>query len=334
MDKICIAIVGVGGWGRNHVRTFMNLKECRLKYIYDRSPQTLQGILDLYPSLHAATSFEQILNDDEVQAVVVATNSNSHYAVGKAILEAGKDALIEKPLALQVDEAEELVEIARRTGRLIQVGHLLLFHPAVRCLKDLIDRGELGEVYYVYCQRLNLGIVRKDENSLWSLAPHDISLANHLLGAEPVAVKAAGGSYLQNGIEDVMFVTLQYPGGRMAHVHVSWLDPRKVRRVTIVGSKKMVVFDDLEPAEKIRVYDKGVARLDYENYGESLAIRSGDIHIPSIPNIEPLKIQAQHFIECVRERRQPLVDGREGLAVVRALAAASRELVVDPNGRS
>jgi predicted dehydrogenase len=173
---------------------------------------------------------------------------------------------------------------------------------------------------------LNLGVVRSDENALWSLAPHDLSMANFFFGGEPVSLKAVGGTYLQKKIEDVIFLTMNYPGGHIAHVHVSWLDPRKVRRLTIVGSKKMAVFDDMETAEKIRIYDKGVSRLDYENFGELLSIRSGDINIPSIPNAEPLKLQGQHFLECVRTRRQPLADGRNGLAVVRVLSEAGKEL--------
>lgn len=326
MNKTCIAIVGLGRWGRNHIRTFANLNDCEVKFLWDLSPQAIAAQLRAWPALRAADSLDQILADPQVQAVVVATSARSHYAIAGAVLQAGKDVFIEKPMTLDVAQGEELCALAERNGRLIQVGHLMLFHPAVTYLKSLIDSGELGEIYYVYCQRLNLGLVRTDENSLWSLAPHDLSLVNYLLSASPVSLKATGGCYLQKEIEDVIFITLVYPGGRIAHVHVSWLDPHKIRRLTIVGSRKMVVFDDMETTEKIRIYDKGISRLEYENFGELLSVRSGDIHIPSVPNTEPLKVQAQHFLDCVRGRRRPLVDGQCGLAVVRALTEAGREL--------
>lgn len=326
MNRVCIAIVGLGGWGRNHLRTFANLQDCRIKYIYDLSPQAIEAQLSAWPALRAAISLEEILVDPEVRAVVIATSARSHYEIARQALLAGKDVFIEKPMTLEVAESEELCRMAEERGLLIQVGHLMIFHPAVRYLKEIIDRGDLGDLYYIYCQRLNLGVVRSDENALWSLAPHDLSMANFIFGDEPVALKAVGGTYLQKKIEDVIFMTLTYPDGRLAHVHVSWLDPRKVRQLTIVGSKKMAVFDDMEAAEKVRIYDKGVSRMEYENFGELLSIRTGDIHIPSIPNAEPLKLQAQHFLECIRSRRRPLACGADGLAVVRMLSAAGREL--------
>lgn len=326
MDKIGIAVIGLGGWGRNHIRTFIGLHDCAIHYVHDLSARAVETQLELYPALRAAASLDQILEDPAVRAVIIATTAAAHYDLARRALLAGKDVFIEKPMTLEVSESEELCALAEAGGRLIQVGHLMLFHPAVNYLKEIIDRGELGDIYYIYCQRLNLGVVRSDENALWSLAPHDLSMANYIFGGEPVSLKAVGGTYLQNKIEDVVFLTLTYPDGHIAHVHVSWLDPRKVRQLTIVGSKKMAVFDDMEAAEKIRIYDKGVSRLDYENFGELLSIRSGDIHIPSIPNTEPLRLQAQHFLECVRTRRRPLADGRSGLAVVRLLSEADKEL--------
>ncbi|MCL5269049.1 MAG: Gfo/Idh/MocA family oxidoreductase [bacterium] len=335
-EPVGVAIVGLGNWGRNHVRTLMNLKECRVRWIHDISPQAVEAQLALYPSLAATDSLGLILNDPEVRAVVIASSARSHYEIARAALLAGKDVFIEKPMTLRLTEAEEICRLAREGGRqdgarqdgarIVQVGHLFLHHPSVQYVKKLIEAGELGEVYYIYSQRLNLGVVRNDENSLWSLAPHDISLTDYLLGGEPESLKATGGCYLQTGIEDVIFLTLTYPGGRLAHIHVSWLDPHKIRRLTIVGSRKMVVFDDMETTEKIRIYDKGISRLNYENYGESLSIRTGDIHIPSVPNTEPLKLQMQHFIACVRERRRPLVGAEEGMAVVRTLTLAGCEL--------
>ena len=326
MNKTCIAIIGLGGWGRNHIRTFANLNDCHIKYIYDLSEKAVQVQLAAFPALRAARALDEILEDAAVQAVVIATTARSHYEIARQALLAGKDVFIEKPMTLEVAESEALCALADAGGRLIQVGHLMLFHPAVQHLKEMIDHGELGDIYYLYCQRLNLGIVRSDENALWSLAPHDLSMANYFFGGAPVSLKAMGGTYLQKMIEDVIFLTLNYPNGHIAHIHVSWLDPRKVRRLTIVGSKKMAVFDDMEAAEKIRIYDKGVSRLEYENFGELLSIRSGDIHIPSIPNAEPLKLQAQHFLDCIRTRRRPLANGHDGLAVVRVLSEAGREL--------
>jgi predicted dehydrogenase len=326
MNRIVVAVVGLGNWGRNHVRALAGLRDCRVKYVYDLDAEAIEAQREIYPAIEAARDFDQVVGDEEIQALVISTSSNAHFDLARRALEAGKDVFVEKPMASTVEECETLISLAEHRRCVLQVGHLMLFHPAVQYLKELIDRGGLGEVYYVYCQRLNLGVVRSDENSLWSLAPHDLSLANYLLGAAPSAVHATGGCYLQKGIEDVIFVTLTYPGGRIAHIHVSWLDPHKIRRVTIVGSEKMAMFDDMEATEKVRIYDKGVQRPQYENYGEALSIRMGDIYIPNIPNTEPLKVQAQHFLACVRERRRPLADGREGLAVVRALTEATRGL--------
>jgi len=207
------------------------------------------------------------------------------------------------------------------------VGHLLLFHPAVRHLKDMVERGELGDLYYIYSQRVNLGKVRRDENALWSFAPHDLSVILHLLGEEPEDVVARGSAFLQGRVEDVVFVDLRFPGGRLAHVHVSWLDPHKLRKFTVVGSRRMVVFDDMEASEKVKVYDKGVDRAgEVVSYGDALTVRSGDILIPKIPLQEPLRLECLHFVECVRDRRTPLTDGAGGLQVVRVLAAAQASL--------
>ncbi len=323
---VTIAAIGLGNWGRNHLRTFAGLPGCRVKYMHDQDRSALEELSPLYPGIRPVETLEPILADPEVRAAVVATTARSHYELARQVLESGKDVFIEKPMTMEAEESEKLVALAEGRGLLIQVGHLLLFHPAVQHIKRLIDNGELGRIYYIYSQRLNLGVVRNDENSLWSLAPHDISLANHLLGGVPERITARGGCYLRPEIEDVMFLTLAYPGERLAHIHVSWLDPHKVRRLTIVGSSKMVVFDDMEPSEKIRIYDKGAVVPEYDAYGVAVKIRTGDIVIPTLPNPEPLQLQARHFIECVRERRRPRVDGRDGLAVVRVLNEASREM--------
>jgi predicted dehydrogenase len=243
------------------------------------------------------------------------------------MLEAGKDVYVEKPLTLEVAHAEELVRLARKHDRILMVGHLLLYHPAVRYLKGMVERGEMGDVYYIYSQRVNLGKVRRDENALWSFAPHDLSVILHLLDMEPLDVVARGSAFIQGTVEDVVFVDLRFPGGKLAHLHVSWLDPHKIRKFTVVGSQKMVVFDDMDASEKIRIYDKGVDRAgQVVSYGDALTVRSGDILIPKISLQEPLRLECQHFVECVRERKRPLTDGEDGLRVVKVLAAAQASL--------
>lgn len=329
-QPVCVGIVGLGNWGRNHVRTLVNLPECRLKYICDINPEAVATQNRLYPGVATTNDFNRLLEDPELEAVIVATSARSHYELSRRTLEAGKDLFVEKPMTLAVEAGEHLCELAERQGRLIQVGHLMLHHPAIEYLKRWIDSGDLGEIYYIYSQRLNLGVVRSDENALWSLAPHDFSISDHLMSDSPRAIHANGASYLQDRIEDVMFVTLEYSAERVAHVHVSWLDPHKIRRLTIVGSEKMAIFDDQEPTEKIRIYEKGVEQVELDHQGELLSIRNGDVHIPCLPNAEPLKRQMQHFMECVRTRRRPLVDGRNGLSVVRTLTEASRQLTGCP----
>jgi len=227
---------------------------------------------------------------------------------------------------LTVTEAEELAALAADRGLTLMVGHLLMYHPAVSQLKQMVQDDELGDVYYIYASRLNLGKVRRTENAMWSLAPHDISVALYLFDEDPVAVAAQGLTYLQPGIADTVFLTLRFASGRAAHVHVSWLDPHKVRSITVVGSQKMAVFDDIEATEKLRIYDKGVNPPDYESYGDSLSLRFGDIHIPRINMREPLRLECQHFIDSIEQGRPPLSDGRNGLQVLRVLEAGQRSL--------
>jgi predicted dehydrogenase len=326
-ESIGIAVVGTGDWGANLVRNFSALPGARLVALCDADPQRLAKTAAQYPGSQAYARVEDVAADPAVHAVVVAASAVNHHPLAKTLLEAGKDVYVEKPLALSVAHAEELVALAAKNGRILMTGHLLLYHPGVRYLKGLVDRGELGEVFYIYSQRVNLGKVRRDENALWSFAPHDLSVILHLLGAEPIDVVARGSAFLQGSVEDVVFVDLRFPGGKMAHVHVSWLDPHKLRKVTVVGSQKMVVFDDMEASEKIRIYDKGVDRAgQVVSYGDALTVRSGDIVIPKISLQEPLKLECQHFVECVRERRTPLTDGADGLRVVKVLAAAQASL--------
>jgi predicted dehydrogenase len=235
--------------------------------------------------------------------------------------------LVEKPMAVSVAQAEEMVTLAQREGLVLMVGHLMLYHPAVDTLREIVAGGELGQVYYMYALRVNLGRIRSDENALWSFAPHDLSLIRHLLDAEPSTVWARGECYLQPGVEDVVFVNLQFPDRTMAQIQLSWLDPRKERRLTVVGSRKMVVFDDTHATEKLRIYEKGFDRPpEYDTYGDYLSIRNGDIHIPHIDLAEPLAVECRHFLDCVEQGTEPRSSATDGLEVVRILAAAERSL--------
>ena len=326
-DSVGIAVVGTGDWGANLVRNFANLPGSRLVALHDNDPQRLKKSAAQYPAARALASLEEVAAQQDVQGVVVAASAVSHYTLARTLLEAGKDVFVEKPLALSVTHAEDLVRIARERGRILMVGHLLLYHPAVRHLKGMVERGELGDLFYIYSQRVNLGKVRRDENALWSFAPHDLSVILHLLGQEPIDVVARGSAFLQGSVEDVVFVDLRFPDRKMAHLHVSWLDPHKLRKFTVVGSRKMVVFDDMEASEKVKIYDKGVDRAgEVVSYGDALTVRSGDILIPKISLQEPLRLECQHFVECVREHKAPLTDGTGGLQVVRVLAAAQASL--------
>jgi predicted dehydrogenase len=325
---ITVACAGAGYWGKNLVRVFHDLPGVRLKAVCDPSPAVRQALGRQYPGLRLEEELQAVLADPEVEAVVLAVPAVRHYEAARQALEAGKQVYVEKPLAMSSAEAGELVELAAAKNRVLMVGHLLMYHPAVEFLAELVRRGELGEIYYLYAQRVNLGIVRRDENALWSLAPHDVSMILHLVGQEPATVSARGACYLQRGIEDVVFVNLQFPAGAMAQIQVSWLDPHKVRRLTIVGSEKMALFDDAESAEKVRIYDKAAQRRDYESYGEAITLRFGDVVIPHLDMAEPLKLECQHFADCVREHREPRSGGREGLRVVRVLEAAQRSLAL------
>ncbi|MGI9265292.1 MAG: Gfo/Idh/MocA family protein, partial [Gammaproteobacteria bacterium] len=252
-----VAVVGAGGWGKNLVRNYFEIPDVNLRYVCDLNPDILQRVDQQYPGVRTTSSYDDLLRDPALDAVVIATTAPTHYSLSKAALLAGKDVYVEKPFVLEVEEAVELNMLADKHDRVLMVGHLLEYHPVVNKLKQMIEGGELGDIHYLYSQRLNLGTVREDENALWNFAPHDISSILYLLGKEPVDVAARGQSYLRNGVEDVVFLTLNFADNSMANVQVSWLDPHKVRKLTVVGSSKMAVFDDLEASEKLKVYDKG-----------------------------------------------------------------------------
>ena len=323
---INIAIVGAGAWGKNHIRVFSEIPNVRLKYVCDQDPSKLLSLRKAYPQTKMVEDLKPILQDSEVKGVVVASSALSHYPLSKEIMLADKDVLVEKPMALNINNAEEILEIAERRKRILMVGHLLVYHPVVDRLKEMVASGELGKIYYIYTQRVNLGVIRQDENALLSFAPHDLSVIFYLLEEEPIVVTAHGESYIQKGIEDVVFLGLQFSDGKMAHIHLSWLDPHKLRRITIVGAKKMVVFDDMEASEKLKVYDKGVKNISYDTYGEYLSLRFGDITIPSIKMVEPLRAEAEHFIQCMDSRKEPKTGGRDGVKIVKMLMAAQESL--------
>jgi len=327
MNPVSVAVVGTGDWGANLVRNFGSLPGTRLAALCDSDGQRLARFAASHPDARRVEDPALVAADPDYQAVVIAASAVNHHMLAKMMLEAGKDVYVEKPLTLEVRHAEELVRIAREKKRILMVGHLLIYHPGVRYLKQLVQNGELGDLFYIYSQRVNLGKVRRDENALWSFAPHDLSVILDLLGTEPEDVAARGHAFLQGAIEDVVFLSLRFAGGKMAHVHVSWLDPHKLRKFTVVGSRKMAVFDDMEASEKIRIYDRRVERAgQIVPYSDVLTVRSGDILVPSINLQEPLRLECQHFIDCVRERKTPMTDGEAGLRVVRVLAAAQRSL--------
>ncbi len=322
-----VAVVGIGGWGKNLARNYAEIPQASLRYICDLDQTKLKQAERQYPGTRLTHEFDDLLRDPELQAIVIATAAPSHYALCKQTLLAGKDVYVEKPFVLDVAHAEELIALAARQQRLIMVGHLLEYHPVVIRLHDMIRNGELGHVYYVYAQRLNLGTVRGDENALWNFAPHDISSILYMLGQEPTDVSARGQCYLQKDVEDVVFLSLNFADRAMAHIQVSWLDPHKTRKMTIVGSRKMAVFDDLEASEKLRIYDKGAqVSTDYDSFAEYVGLRFGDILMPYIKVSEPLRLECLHFLECVRTRRKPVSDGHDGLRVVKVLDAAQRSL--------
>ena len=327
MAPVRIAVVGAGYWGINHVRAFSRLPGAELVAVCDPDAGTLSRAARLAPAAKCRTSLDEVLADPDVDAVVLATPAISHAAQAMAALHAGKHVFVEKPMALTLADADALAALAESSTRVFMVGHLAIYHPGYERLRAMMRAGELGEVFYFYALRVNLGRLRHDENALWSFAPHDLSMILDLVEALPVTVAARGESYLQPGVEDVVFVNLRFADRKMAQVQLSWLDPRKERRLTIVGSKKMVELDDVHPTEKLRVYDKGYDRPPaFTQYGEYLTVRQGDIHIPRIDLAEPLEVECRHFVQCIGEGRTPRTGAAQGRAVVRVLDAAQRSL--------
>lgn len=330
--KVSVGIIGCGYWGPNHIRNYVSFDDVEIKGICDASEERLGNLLSRYPMLTGFKDADELIYDDEVDALVIATSAITHYELAKKAMEAGKHVFVEKPLSLSVADGEELVEISENTGRILMVGHLLLYHPAVNKLKQAVNSGELGEILYLYGQWLNLGKIRHDENCLWSIGPHGISIILYLLGKEPVEVSVHGMDYLQDGLEDVIFCNLRFPDNVVANLHISWLDPHKVRKLTVVGKKKMMVFDDMESTETLRIYDKGVdMKSKIYSFAESHTLRFGDVLIPAFNMEEPLRLENREFIECIINDTTPKSDGREGLAVLKVLDSAQRSL--EKNGK-
>jgi predicted dehydrogenase len=325
--KVTIAQIGVGNWGRALLRNFSSLEGVCVKTICDLNSELLQRVRSEHPQARLTTDCQQVLDDDEIEAVVIAAPSTEHAQLATLALGVNKHVFVEKPMALTARSAQEVVHLATQRQRILMVGHLLRYHPAYQRAAEIIEKGELGDVYYMYSTRVNLGVYREKENALLSLAPHDITTAFMYLGDRALSVSARGTSYLKPGIEDVVFVDIEFENNRAAHLHVSWLDPHKIRKATIVGSKKMAVVDDMEPSEKLRIYDKGfTAQKEYASYGEALAIRGGSVVSPYIKMVEPLKLESQHFIDCIRTEKTPLTNGADGLRVTQVLEAAQISL--------
>ena len=319
-----VGVVGLGYWGPNLARNFDRLPEAELTWLCDASEDALERWGTAFPSARTSTSLDDLLADDSLDAVVVATPVPTHAELAERVLAARKHCFVEKPLARSEQDAERVVETARAAERVLMVGHLLEYHPGVQQLAELVRSGELGDLRYIYSNRLNLGKHRQDENALWSLGAHDVSVILLLAGEEPYDWSALGESYVKPGVEDVVFAFMRFHSGLSAHMHLSWLDPHKERRFTVVGSRRMATFDDMEVERKLTLYDKGFDE-DYSSYGEYIA-RSGDVFSPRVPNEEPLRVECGHFLECIRDGAEPRSGGESALRVVRVLERLQRSL--------
>ncbi|MBS1120185.1 MAG: oxidoreductase domain protein [Deltaproteobacteria bacterium] len=319
-------MIGAGAWGLNHVRVIAAEPRCELAAVVDPDLAAIDRVRALAPQASIYRDPEHAFADASIDAIVVATPAPTHAPLACGALAAGKHVLVEKPLALSLDEAREIERAAGLSGKVVLVGHLMLFHPAVVRLRELVRSDALGRLHYVHSTRANLGRLRRDENALWSFGPHELSMLDYLLELTPTTVAAHGACVLQPGIEDVVFLTMRYPGGELAHLHLSWLHPRKERTLTLVCSRKMVEFDDVAP-DKLRIYDKGYDRPpNFTNFAEYLTLRDGDVHIPQLPMAEPLRVQLQHFVDCILGEASPIADLASGMRTVQILEAAQKSL--------
>jgi len=326
--RIKVGVAGCGYWGPNLIRNFRSLPDCHLKLMCDLNTGRLKHLKSLYPEVHAETDYKHMLNGAGLDAVVIATGVGSHFPMAKASLLAGKHTFIEKPMASSAEHCEELVDIAQKNGLILMIGHTFLYSPVVRKIKEIIDHGDIGEIRYICARRLNLGLFQKDINVAWDLAPHDLSIILSIMGEQPITVNCRGSANITAGVEDVTTMCLTFANQRSAIIQSSWLDPRKVREMTIVGSKRMIVYDDLAPLEKIRVFDTRVERPPhYDTFGEfQYAYHYGDMYAPYIKQEEPLKTECQHFLDCIKHGTTPVSCGRRGTELVRILEASSESL--------
>jgi predicted dehydrogenase len=325
---VTVGVLGCGYWGPLLVRNFRSLPDCRLKAVCDLNTERLKHISTLYPDIEGMTQTLQFLNDSSLEAVVIATPVKHHYSLAKASLLAGKHTFIEKPMASSSAECEELIEIARRNGLVLMLDHTFLYSSPVQKIAQIVQAGDLGEIRYINCRRLNLGLFQKDINVAWDLAPHDISIILHILDESPTAVNCQGNAHITPGVEDVTNMSLFFPHKRFATIQSSWLEPRKIREMTIVGTRRMIVYDDLRMREKIRIYDARVERPPhYDTFAEfQYSYHYGDSYIPYVHQEEPLKLACQHFIDCIETLSEPLTGGPQGLQMVRILEAANASL--------
>jgi predicted dehydrogenase len=327
---VSVGLVGLGYWGPNLARNLLRTPNAELRWLCDLSTDLHDKHRPSFPDVKFTTDLEDLLTDDSLDAIVIASPVPTHHKLGMLALGAGKHTFIEKPLALTAADAKELVDESEARNVKLMVGHLLEYHPAVLRMRDLIESGELGDVLYAYSNRLNLGQFRRDENALWSLGVHDVATLMFLLGDTPIEVGARGESYVHDGVEDVVFGDMKFAGGTMAHIHLSWLDPHKVRRMTVVGSQQMAVFDDMEADRKLTIYDKGFTRdtagEGSGSWGEYVTKREGDIHIPRLPADEPLRVEVEHFLSAIVDDTTPRSDGHDGLHVVQVLEAMQQSL--------
>ena len=327
-ERLGIGVVGCGYWGPNLIRNFYGLPDCELKTICDLDIQRLNHLKSLYPKAEISTEFQELISRPDIDALVIATSATTHYAMAKQALSAGKHVFIEKPMATSSAECDELVALAAAANLTLMVGHTFLYSAPVRRIKEIISRGDIGDIRYISARRLNLGLFQRTINVTWDLAPHDISIILYVTGLLPTSVNCQGNSHVTKGIEDVTSLCMNFESGVFATVQNSWLDPRKVREMTIVGSRRMIVYDDVQPLEKVRIYDVRVETPPhYDTFAEfQYSYHYGDSYIPYVKQEEPLKVECQHFLDCIRTRRRPITDGVHGSNVVRVLEAASESL--------
>ena len=323
-----VGVVGCGYWGPNLIRNFRNQPNCKVRAMCDVSADRLKHMRSLYPDVEGVTEYDRMLNGCDLDAVVVATAVQHHYPMAKAALESGKHVFIEKPMASSVAQCEELVGLARAQGRVLMIGHTFLYSSPVRKVKEIIANGEIGDLLYISSRRLNLGLFQRDINVTWDLAPHDLSIILYVMEEWPATVNCMGNAHVTPGIEDITNMSITFPSGRFATVVSSWLDPRKVREMTFVGKRKMIVYDDVQPLEKIRIFDTRVeCPPHYDTFAEfTYAYHYGDQHIPYVKQEEPLKVETAHFLDCIRSGEQPVSNGVQGMELVRILEASSLSL--------